>query len=54
MKRMGIYLTDIQVKKLRAIQAKIGKKSGLFISDLIRTAINEWIERFEKKGRGRK
>lgn len=49
MERMGIYLTDIQIRKLRAIQKKIGKKKGLSVAFFIRQAIDDWLEKHEKK-----
>lgn len=54
MERMGIYLTDIQIRKLRAIQKKIGKKSGLSVAYFIRQAIDQWLERYEKGERKQK
>jgi len=45
MKRMNFYLADIQIRRLKAIQ----KKTGLPFSDILRRAIDEYGERFEKK-----
>ena len=45
MKRMNFYLADIQIRRLKAIQ----KKTGLPLSDILRRAIDEYWERFEKK-----
>lgn len=45
MKRMNFYLADSQIKRLKAIQ----KKTGLPLSDILRRAIDEYWERFEKK-----
>jgi len=47
MKRCNFYLADIQIKRLKAIQ----KKTGLSLSDILRRAIDEYWERFERKGR---
>jgi predicted DNA-binding protein len=44
-KRTNIYLTDIQVKRLQMMS----KKTGLTASELVRRAIDEYWERFEKK-----
>jgi predicted DNA-binding protein len=45
MKRMNFYLADLQVRRLKAIY----KKTGLPLSDILRRAIDEYWERFEKK-----
>jgi len=47
MKRMNFYLADMQITRLKAIQ----KKTGLPLSDILRRAIDEYWERFEKKER---
>jgi len=47
MKRCNFYLADIQIKRLRAIQ----KKTGLPLSDILRRAIDEYWERFERKSK---
>lgn len=44
-KRTNIFLTEIQIKKLRTISVKTGSSSG----ELVRQAINEYLERREKK-----
>jgi predicted DNA-binding protein len=49
MKRMNFYLADLQVRRLRAIN----KKTGLPLSDILRRAIDEYWERFERKGKRR-
>jgi predicted DNA-binding protein len=49
MKRCNFYLADIQIKRLKAIN----KKTGLPLSDILRRAIDEYWERFERKGRGK-
>jgi len=48
MKRMNFYLADIQIRRLKTIH----KKTGLPLSDILRRAIDEYWERFERKGRG--
>ena len=47
MKRCNFYLADIQIRRLKAIQ----KKTGLPLSDILRRAIDEYWERFEKKSK---
>ena len=47
MKRMNFYLADLQVRRLKAIN----KKTGLPLSDILRRAIDEYWERFEKRER---
>ena len=47
MKRMNFYLADLQIRRLKAIQ----KKTGLPLSDILRRAIDEYWERFEKKNK---
>jgi predicted DNA-binding protein len=49
MKRCNFYLADIQIKRLKAIQ----KKTGLPLSDILRRAIDEYWERFEKREKRR-
>lgn len=49
MKRCNFYLADIQIRRLRAIQ----KKTGLPLSDILRRAIDEYWERFERKEKPR-
>jgi predicted DNA-binding protein len=46
MKRMNFYLAGLQIKRLKAIN----KKTGLPMSDILRRAIDQYWERFEKKG----
>jgi hypothetical protein len=48
MERTCIYLSKTQRDKLRAIQ-EARKETGLHVADFVREAINEWIERYEKK-----
>ncbi len=50
MPRVGLYLTDPQVKKLK----ELSKATGLKISDLIRRSLDDWLERYEEKERKRK
>ncbi len=45
MERMGVYLTEVEVKKLRAIQ----KKTGLSVAELIRRAVDTWLKEYEKE-----
>ncbi len=47
MKRMNFYLADIQIRRLRTIN----KKTGLPLSDILRRAIDEYWDRYEKKGK---
>ena len=46
MVRVGLYLSDLQVKRLKGIS----KKKGLTVSEIIRRMIDEDLER----GRGKK
>lgn len=43
--RVGFYLTDLQIKDLK----KVSKKTGLTVSEIIRRAVDGYLERFEKK-----
>jgi len=45
MKRMNFYLAEMQIKRLKVLQ----KRTGLPLSDILRRAIDEYWERFEKK-----
>jgi len=47
MRRFNFYISDIQMKRLESLS----KKSGLTISEILRRAIDEYWERFERKGR---
>jgi len=47
MTRMNFYLADMQIRRLRAIN----KKTGLPLSDILRRAIDEYWEKFEKRGK---
>jgi predicted DNA-binding protein len=46
-KRRMFYLTDLQYKRL----SLMSKKLELSASEILRRAIDEYWERFEKKGR---
>jgi len=50
MPRVGLYLTEPQIKKLK----EISKKTGLAVSDLIRRSLDDWLERYEEKERRKK
>ena len=43
--RRNFYLTDLQLKRLNSMS----KKMGLSASEILRRAIDEYWERFEKK-----
>ena len=45
MRRFNFYISDIQMKRLEIIS----KKSGLTVSEILRRAIDEYWERFERK-----
>ena len=45
--RVGIYLSEVQIKKLR----QITKKTSLSMSEHMRRAIDEYLEKFREKGR---
>ena len=47
MTRMNFYLADMQIRRLKAIN----KKTGLPLSDILRRAIDEYWEKFERKGK---
>jgi hypothetical protein len=47
MKRCNFYLADIQIRRLKAIH----KKTGLPLSDILRRAIDEYWEIFEKRSK---
>jgi len=49
MPRLGIHLTTPQVKRLKEISGQ----TGLAVSDLIRRAVDDWLERYEEKERNR-
>ena len=47
--RRNFYLSDLQLKRLNSMS----KKLGLSASEILRRAIDEYWERFEKKGRSK-
>lgn len=47
MERFDLYLTDIQIKKLK----KISSKMGYSVAEIIRRALDEWLEKYEEKGK---
>lgn len=44
-KRVGFYLTDLQIKELK----KVSKKTGLTVSELIRRAIDEHLGKYKER-----
>ena len=46
-KRRNFYLSDLQLKRLNLMS----KRMGLSASEILRRAIDEYWERFEKKGK---
>lgn len=46
--RVGFYLTDMQIKDLK----KVSKKTGLSVSEIIRRAIDGYLEKYTEKKRG--
>ena len=48
-KRVDLYLSEFQIKNLKTMS----KKMDLSVSEIVRRAIDEYWERFEKKGRNR-
>lgn len=45
MTRTNIYLTSAQMKRFKAI----AKKAGYPLAEIIRRALDEWFEEYEKK-----
>ena len=43
--RTNIYLTELQMKKFKTIS----KKKGYPVAEIIRRALDEWLEKYEKK-----
>jgi predicted DNA-binding protein len=43
--RTNIFLTRVELKKLRALS----KKTGAPVAELVRRAVDEYLERFGKK-----
>ncbi len=50
MPRVGLYLTEPQINKLK----EISKITGLAVSDLIRRSQDDWLEKYEEKERKKK
>ncbi len=46
-KRINFYLTEVEVKRLN----EMSKKTGLTASEIVRRAIDEYWEKFERKAR---
>ena len=44
--RVGFYLTDLQIKNLK----KVSKMTGLTVSEIIRRAVDEHLEKYKVKG----
>ena len=44
MKRTNFHLTDLQIKRLR----NVAKQTGLSVAELIRRAVDEWLEEYER------
>lgn len=42
-KRVGFYLTDLQIKNLK----KVSKKTGLTVSEIIRRAVDEHLKQYK-------
>jgi len=49
MTRTNIYLTEMQMKKFKAI----AKKAGYPVAEIIRRALDEWLEKYEGKGKNK-
>jgi predicted DNA-binding protein len=45
--RANFYLSELQVKRLKMMS----RKTGLSASEILRRAIDEYWERFERKGK---
>ena len=43
--RVGFYLTDMQIKELK----RVSKKTGLTVSEIIRRAVDEHLEKYKGK-----
>jgi hypothetical protein len=50
MTRTNIYLTEIQMKKFKAI----AKKAGYPVAEIIRRVMDEWLENYEARSEKRK
>jgi len=46
-KRVDLYLSEVQIKNLKTMS----KKMDLSVSEIVRRAIDEYWERFERKER---
>jgi hypothetical protein len=46
-KRVDLYLSEIQIKNHKTMS----KRMDLSVSEIVRRAIDEYWERFEKKGK---
>jgi metal-responsive CopG/Arc/MetJ family transcriptional regulator len=46
MKRIDITISEIHIKRLKTM----AKKTGVSVSELIRRAIDDYWEKFERKG----
>jgi metal-responsive CopG/Arc/MetJ family transcriptional regulator len=47
MTRTNIYLTEVQIKKFKAIATE----AGYPVAEIIRRAMDEWLEKYEKKAK---
>jgi hypothetical protein len=47
MTRTNIYLAEVQMKKFKAI----AKKAGYPVAEIIRKALDEWLEKREEKNK---
>jgi predicted DNA-binding protein len=45
--RVGFYLTDLQIKNLK----KVSKRTGLTVSEIIRRAVDEHLEKYKERVR---
>jgi len=45
MKRINITISDVHIKRLKTMS----KKKGVTVSELIRRAVDEYWDRYEKK-----
>ncbi len=46
MKRVNFTISEVEIKRLKVLS----RKTGLSASEILRRAIDEYWERFEKKG----
>jgi hypothetical protein len=47
MQRFDLYLTDVQIEKLKMIS----KETGLTVAEMIRRGVDGWVEKYQMKGR---